>query len=90
VGNAFEIRLASSGQTFNVPADMSILNVLRAHGVALHASCETGVCGTCVTGVLAGTPDHRDLYLSKAEREAGNLILPCCSRAKSPALVLDI
>jgi vanillate O-demethylase ferredoxin subunit len=90
VENEFEIRLASSGQTFNVPADMSILNVLRAHGVALQASCETGVCGTCLTGVLAGTPDHRDLYLSKAEREAGKMILPCCSRSISPTLVLDI
>lgn len=90
VDNTFEIRLASSGETFNVPADSTILNVLRAHGVVLQASCETGVCGTCLTGVLAGTPDHRDVYLSKAEREAGTMILPCCSRSISPTLVLDI
>jgi vanillate O-demethylase ferredoxin subunit len=88
--SAFEIRLVSSGATLNVPANTSILSVLRDHGIAVPASCETGVCGTCLTPVLAGTPDHRDVYLSKQEREAGDVILPCCSRAFSPLLVLDI
>jgi vanillate O-demethylase ferredoxin subunit len=88
--SAFDIRLASSGATLNVPATASILSVLRDHGIAVPASCETGVCGTCLTPVLAGTPDHRDVYLSKQEREAGDVILPCCSRAFSPLLVLDI
>jgi vanillate O-demethylase ferredoxin subunit len=87
---AFDIRLASSGATLNVPRDASILSVLRSHGIAVPASCETGVCGTCLTGILSGTPDHRDVYLSKEERAAGDVILLCCSRARSPLLVLDL
>lgn len=87
---AFNIKLASSGAIFHVPKNASILSVLRAHGITVPASCETGVCGTCLISVLAGTPDHRDVYLSKQEREAGDVILPCCSRAHSPLLVLGI
>ena len=59
-------------------------------GVHLPASCESGVCGTCLTGVLAGEPDHRDVYLTTQERAVGDVIMPCCSRAASPLLVLDI
>jgi vanillate O-demethylase ferredoxin subunit len=87
---SFDIRLASSGVTLNVDQNTSILSVLRNHGIVVPASCESGVCGTCMTGVIAGSPDHRDMYLSKQEREAGDVILPCCSRAHSALLVLAI
>jgi vanillate O-demethylase ferredoxin subunit len=40
--------------------------------------------------VRAGTPDHRDQYLTDEERAANDRFLPCCSRALSPRLVLDI
>jgi vanillate O-demethylase ferredoxin subunit len=40
--------------------------------------------------VLSGVPEHRDLYLSDEERERNDTFLPCCSRAKSPVLVLDL
>jgi vanillate O-demethylase ferredoxin subunit len=86
----FQIQLGSGGKILQIPADATILNILRVNGVKLPASCEAGVCGTCLTGVLAGTPDHRDCYLTKEERAAGDVIMPCCSRAASPLLVLDI
>lgn len=53
-------------------------------------SCEQGVCGTCLTRVLEGVPDHRDLYLTPDERAANYQFTPCCSRAKSRRLVLDL
>jgi vanillate O-demethylase ferredoxin subunit len=87
---AFNIQLASSGKIFHVPGTASILSVLRDHGIDVPASCETGVCGTCLTGVLGGTPDHRDVYLSAQERAANNIILPCCSRSATPLLILDL
>jgi vanillate O-demethylase ferredoxin subunit len=90
VDASFEVELSSTGAIFRVPADTTILYVLRDHGIKIPASCETGVCGTCLTGVRAGTPDHRDIYLSKEERAANDVILPCCSRAKSSRLVLDL
>jgi vanillate monooxygenase ferredoxin subunit len=87
---AFEIKLASSGKVLAVPADQSVLDVLRQHGVALEASCEEGFCGTCLTRIVEGLPDHRDVFLTTAERERNDSFLPCCSRAKTPRLVLDI
>jgi vanillate O-demethylase ferredoxin subunit len=88
--SSFEVQLASSGAVFKVPENASILQVLRENGVNLPASCETGVCGTCLTGVLSGVPEHRDVYLTKEERAAGDVMLPCCSRAASALLVLDL
>ena len=88
---AFEITLARSGGSYDVPASKSVLDVLREHAVcSIEASCEQGVCGSCVTGVLDGIPDHRDAYLSDEERSAGRKMLLCVSRAKSQRLVLDL
>lgn len=87
---AFEVTLARSGISHQVPAGKSVLEVLLAQGLDLPYSCESGVCGTCLIRVLEGTPDHRDSFLTDAERIAGNQFLPCCSRARSPVLVLDL
>jgi vanillate O-demethylase ferredoxin subunit len=40
--------------------------------------------------VLAGEPEHRDMYLTEDEQAACDQFLPCCSRAKSARLVLDL
>lgn len=87
---SFEVVLASSGKAYNVPADTSIVQALAAHGIEIEMSCEQGVCGTCVTRVLEGIPDHRDTYFSDSEKRANNQCTPCCSRALSPRLVLDL
>ncbi|HPU11378.1 MAG TPA: 2Fe-2S iron-sulfur cluster binding domain-containing protein, partial [Ottowia sp.] len=47
-------------------------------------------CGTCLTRVLEGEPDHKDFYLMPAEQAANDQFMPCCSRSKSPMLVLDL
>ncbi len=54
------------------------------------ASCEQDVCGTCLTRVLEGDPDHRDVYLTPEEPAANDQFTPCCSRSKSARLVLDL
>lgn len=89
-GESFDIRLAKSGKTFCVPEGKTVLNVLHENGFDIPMSCEQGICGTCLTGVLEGTPDHRDMYLTDEEKVANNQFLPCCSRAKTNVLVLDI
>jgi vanillate O-demethylase ferredoxin subunit len=89
-GSPFQIQIASTGQILNVPRDRSALEVMREHGIPVPASCELGVCGTCITRILDGIPDHRDLILNEKERIAGDQFTPCCSRAKSPLLVLDL
>jgi vanillate O-demethylase ferredoxin subunit len=86
----FDVELKSSGKSFTVPADKSILQVLNENGVYVASSCEDGICGTCVTGVISGTPDHRDEFQSDEEKAANNQINVCVSRAKTPKLVLDL
>lgn len=88
--SGFDVKLASSGEVVSVPADKTIVQALAEAGVEVKTSCEQGVCGTCLLRVLDGEPDHRDLYLSTAERAANDQILPCCSRSKSPLLLLDL
>jgi vanillate O-demethylase ferredoxin subunit len=86
----FEVNLKSSGNCYTIPPGVSVLRVLSDAGVFVPASCEQGVCGTCLTRVLDGVPDHRDLYLTEAEQAANDLFAPCCSRSKSPTLLLDL
>lgn len=87
---SFEVQLASSGRIIQVPKEQSVLQALAEAGVEVQTSCEQGVCGTCLTGVLKGEPDHRDMYLTPEEQAKNDQFLPCCSRAKSARLVLDL
>jgi len=84
------VELAESGFTVEVPADRSILEVVREAGVVIESSCEEGTCGTCETEVLDGEPDHRDSVLSDFEREMDETMMICVSRACGRHLVLDL
>jgi len=87
---SFELEIASSGRVIPVRADQSALAALLEAGLDIPMSCEQGVCGTCLTRVKAGTPEHRDQYLTPEEQAANDQFLPCCSRASSARLVLDL
>ena len=83
----FKVRLARSGEVIEVATDQTILEALRAHGLDVPSSCETGTCGTCRTKLLAGEADHRDLVLAAHER-ADNIMI-CVSRARSDEITID-
>lgn len=87
---AFEVELASTGEVITVSADSTVLEALERAGVDVLSSCREGICGTCETGVLAGTPDHRDSLLSDEEKAEGATMLVCVSRSRGPRLVLDV
>jgi vanillate O-demethylase ferredoxin subunit len=88
--DSFQVKVASSGQVFDIPADKTVVQVLESHGVEIAISCEQGVCGTCLTRVLEGVPEHRDLFLTDEEQAANDQFTPCCSRSRSALLVLDL
>jgi ferredoxin-NADP reductase len=88
LGAAFQVRIASTGETVDIPKDQTILQVLRTHGISVEANCELGVCGTCRTRFLEGEPDHRDFVLE--ETDHARELTVCCSRSRSPLLVLDL
>lgn len=79
-GEPFQIEIASTGQTVDVPENKSALDVLRENNIFVDASCQGGVCGTCRVRYLAGEPVHRDLALPADERT--HTVLVCVSRAK--------
>lgn len=86
----FEVQIKSSGRVIPVAAGESAAEALLAAGFALSLSCEQGVCGTCITKVASGLPDHRDLYLTDAEHARNDCFTPCCSRACTPRLFIDL
>lgn len=83
----FDVEL--DGETYHIPADRSIVDVLNEAGCGIDTSCEEGICGTCIMEVLEGTPEHRDSVLTKSEREAGETMAVCVSRTSNSKLVLD-
>lgn len=90
VANELRVTLARTGTTLFVPPGATIVDVLRAAGVDVDTSCEQGVCGTCITRVLDGTPEHHDLFLTDKEKARGDCMALCVSRAITPHLVLDL
>src|SRR3954469_1091286 len=86
----FEVRLARSDRTVAVEAGKTILDSLLEAGITPNYACSEGVCGTCETRVLEGTPDHRDQYLSEEEQASNKTIMICCSGCRTRTLVLDL
>ena len=87
---SFEVELRQSDRVLTVPADKTILDVVEEAGIDAFYDCKRGECGVCQVPVLEGEPDHRDYYLSDAEKAEGKLIQICISRCKSARLVLDL
>lgn len=87
VNTEFEVEL--DGDSYQIPAERSIVDVLNEAGCGIDTSCEEGICGTCIMEVLEGTPEHRDSVLTRSEREAGETMAVCVSRTRDQKLVLD-
>lgn len=85
----FEVQI-NDGTVLTIPPGRSIIDVLEENDVDVMYDCQRGDCGICQCDVIEGTPDHRDVVLSEAERAAGDVMQICVSRAKSSRLVLDI
>lgn len=89
-GPAFTVIAQRSGKSVSVTDGQTIAEALDAAGVRINLSCGQGVCGTCLTRVLSGTPEHQDSFQTDAEQRANTHIAICCSRSKDGVLVLDI
>ena len=61
-----------------------------AHGVTVPSLCAEGLCGSRLSDLLEGVPDHRDVVLDDAEKASNRMRTICCSRATTPRLKLDL
>ena len=89
-GESFEVQIRSLGQSVVVAPDETVVAAVARLGIEIPVSCEQGVCGTCLTKVVKGIPDHKDQYLTGEEHARNDQLTPCCSRSLSPVLVLDL
>ena len=89
-GRSFDVVAKRSSKRVHVAAGQTIVEALAAQGIRVKVSCEQGICGTCICGVLAGVPDHRDVFLTEEEHADNDQIALCCSRSHSDELILDI
>lgn len=87
---SFELNLIRSGLSFTIPKDKTALEVLEEAGVDVDASCEQGVCGACLTKITSGIPDHRDQFQTESEKSLNDHFTPCCSRALTDSLSIDL
>ncbi|NML91860.1 oxidoreductase [Sphingobium sp. TB-6] len=86
----YTVELAKTGISIEVTAGETILDALAREGIAMSYSCREGICGSCETAVIEGTPDHRDAILTQAERAEGRTMMICCSGSLTSRLILDI
>jgi vanillate O-demethylase ferredoxin subunit len=89
-GGGYTVQLRRSDIELTIAPGQSILDAVRARGVSVPSSCEQGVCGSCETRVLAGTPDHRDSVLTQQEKASNQTLMICCSGCVGSRLVLDL
>ncbi|WP_285362900.1 PDR/VanB family oxidoreductase [Microbacterium sp. LMC-P-041] len=87
---AFTVIASSTGQSMRVGSEELIADVLERNGYETYRSCGQGICGSCITPVLAGIPDHRDHVQSAQARASNAQITVCCSRSLTPELELDV
>lgn len=88
--HAFEVELKDSGLVVKVPADQTLLTALRSANIDIQSDCGEGLCGSCEVKVLSGQVDHRDVVLTRSERDANNKMMACCSRAAGMKLILEL
>jgi|TARA_R100000455_G_C6273203_1_gene130523 vanillate O-demethylase ferredoxin subunit len=86
----FQVKLARTGRTITIPEGRTIIEVLAENDLVIETSCEQGICGICMTKVLEGTPDHRDMLMTDEEHAANDQMTICVSRSIGPLLVLDL
>lgn len=91
-GRAFDLKLARSGITLHVPAQVSPLEVLEANGISIPYLCRGGACGQCETRILQSDSaiEHNDVWLSESVKACNSHFMPCISRADGGTLVVDL
>ncbi len=87
--SAHKVTIESTGDSFTVAENQSILDAALNHGLNLPYGCRDGACGSCKGRVLSGEISYPDKVLTginEAERNAGSALF-CQARAESDLLI---
>jgi ferredoxin-NADP reductase len=78
----FVVSIPHRGVEATVRTDETMLEALDRAGVDLMYDCRKGECGLCLLHVdrVDGVLDHRDIFLSAAQKADGRTISSCVSR----------
>jgi len=88
---SFRVTVAESAEPVEVPPESTILDSLLAADVDMIADCRRGECGLCTARILScdGPVDHRDVFLSQAEKAENTKLVTCVSRIAGGEVTLD-
>ena len=84
----FKVQVAGREGAIDVPVGVTMLEAMRAAGLDLPSSCESGTCGSCKMRLKSGDVDHRDLVLGDAER--ASFVMPCVSRGRGGVVEVEV
>ena len=83
----YNVEFVKAKRTLPVPADKFVLKAAREAGIALPASCTSGLCGTCKSKLVSGKVDMKHKGgIRQREIDAG-MFLPCCSKPLTDLVV---
>lgn len=85
-----QVTLQSSGKTFAVAKDETVLSAAIEAGYNLPYGCRNGACGACKGKLVSGEVaygDHQETALTETEKQAGHALF-CCAKPLTD-LVID-
>jgi ferredoxin-NADP reductase len=82
----YEITFAATGRSIAANGSHTLLETAEAEGIAIPASCRSGVCQACRTRVADGDVDCQSSVLDPEDRADG-FVLPCVSWAQSDVVL---
>ena len=86
---SYQVELKTSGKTFSVEADETVLEAALRQSINLPYGCKNGACGSCKGRLLTGKithGDHSQSALSPADETAGATLL-CCAQPQTDLLI---
>jgi CDP-4-dehydro-6-deoxyglucose reductase len=86
---SYQVELKTSGKTFSVEADETVLEAALRQSINLPYGCKNGACGSCKGRLLKGKithGDHSQSALSPADETAGATLL-CCAHPQTDLLI---
>jgi ferredoxin-NADP reductase len=86
----YTVHLKRQGRSVDVGSQENLLDALMAAGVDVDFSCREGLCGTCETRVVCGTPLHGDPVYAARQNPPTDRMLVCVSRSAGGDLTLDL